>query len=137
MDVRDPSSPGMVGQTGVLALRPEQVRLEAANAAHDLKNHFAGRICDNHALRQFANCHKTSPTSSPLKNLCLDLRLDTDVRTPCPRRQTGAPPERQRLTRIAGQSAIHPYRHDSPAALAPPTPIHPASDNPSAKTRDP
>jgi len=41
-----PAPTAQAGQAGVLALRPEQVRLEAANAAHDLKNHFSGRILD-------------------------------------------------------------------------------------------
>jgi spermidine/putrescine transport system ATP-binding protein len=34
------------GQAGVLALRPEQVRLAAAEAAHELKNHFEGKVRD-------------------------------------------------------------------------------------------
>jgi spermidine/putrescine transport system ATP-binding protein len=34
------------GQKGALALRPEQVRITAPDAAHDLANHFAGRVHD-------------------------------------------------------------------------------------------
>jgi spermidine/putrescine transport system ATP-binding protein len=34
------------GQAGALALRPEQVRLAAADAAHELKNHFEGKVLD-------------------------------------------------------------------------------------------
>ncbi len=34
------------GQKGVLALRPEQVRIVAPDSHHDLKNHFTGRVHD-------------------------------------------------------------------------------------------
>jgi spermidine/putrescine transport system ATP-binding protein len=34
------------GQKGALALRPEQVRITAPEAAHELANHFAGRVHD-------------------------------------------------------------------------------------------
>jgi spermidine/putrescine transport system ATP-binding protein len=34
------------GERGVLALRPEQVRIGEAHAQHDLKNHFAGKVHD-------------------------------------------------------------------------------------------
>jgi spermidine/putrescine transport system ATP-binding protein len=34
------------GQEGALALRPEQVRITATDAAHDLKNHFVGAVHD-------------------------------------------------------------------------------------------
>ena len=34
------------GQSGALALRPEQVRIAAPDAPHELKNHFAGRVHD-------------------------------------------------------------------------------------------
>ncbi len=34
------------GQVGVLAIRPEQVHIMAVNAAHELKNHFTGRVRD-------------------------------------------------------------------------------------------
>jgi spermidine/putrescine transport system ATP-binding protein len=43
--VAAPPLPGVrAGQAGVLALRPEQVRLAAADAAHELKNHFTGTV---------------------------------------------------------------------------------------------
>jgi spermidine/putrescine transport system ATP-binding protein len=34
------------GERGVFAVRPEQVRIDALDAHHDLKNHFAGRVHD-------------------------------------------------------------------------------------------
>jgi spermidine/putrescine transport system ATP-binding protein len=34
------------GQEGVLAIRPEQVHIMAAAAAHELKNHFIGCVRD-------------------------------------------------------------------------------------------
>ena len=34
------------GQAGMLAIRPEQVHIVVANAAHELKNHFTGRVRD-------------------------------------------------------------------------------------------
>jgi spermidine/putrescine transport system ATP-binding protein len=34
------------GQSGALALRPEQVRIAGPEAAHELKNHFEGRVLD-------------------------------------------------------------------------------------------
>jgi spermidine/putrescine transport system ATP-binding protein len=34
------------GQTGVLAIRPEQVRIQAPDAPHELKNHFNGTVHD-------------------------------------------------------------------------------------------
>jgi spermidine/putrescine transport system ATP-binding protein len=34
------------GQRGVLALRPEQVRIDTAGSHHDLRNHFTGRVHD-------------------------------------------------------------------------------------------
>ncbi len=41
-----PAERARAGQEGVLALRPEQVHIMAAGAAHELKNHFAGRVRD-------------------------------------------------------------------------------------------
>jgi len=41
-----PSERARVGEQGVLALRPEQVHIMAPAAAHELKNHFAGRVRD-------------------------------------------------------------------------------------------
>lgn len=35
-----------VGECGVLALRPEQVRIGALDSHHELKNHFSGRVHD-------------------------------------------------------------------------------------------
>jgi spermidine/putrescine transport system ATP-binding protein len=36
----------LAGARGVLALRPEQVRIAAPDSAHELKNHFAGTVRD-------------------------------------------------------------------------------------------
>jgi len=41
-----PAERARAGQAGVLAIRPEQVHIMAAAAAHELKNHFAGRVRD-------------------------------------------------------------------------------------------
>ena len=41
-----PAEGARAGQSGVLAIRPEQVHIMAAAAAHELKNHFAGRVRD-------------------------------------------------------------------------------------------
>jgi spermidine/putrescine transport system ATP-binding protein len=41
-----PAERARAGQSGVLAIRPEQVHIVAANAAHELKNHFTGRVRD-------------------------------------------------------------------------------------------
>ena len=46
-EVMAPSREGArPGERGVLALRPEQVRIGAPESHHDLKNHFAGRVHD-------------------------------------------------------------------------------------------
>jgi spermidine/putrescine transport system ATP-binding protein len=45
--VTAPPMPGMQpGRKGALALRPEQVRITAPDAAHELANHFAGQVHD-------------------------------------------------------------------------------------------
>jgi spermidine/putrescine transport system ATP-binding protein len=41
-----PSADARVASSGVLALRPEQVRIVAPDAPHDLANHFAGTVHD-------------------------------------------------------------------------------------------
>ena len=41
-----PAADAPAGASGVLALRPEQVRIVAADASHDLANHFAGTVHD-------------------------------------------------------------------------------------------
>jgi spermidine/putrescine transport system ATP-binding protein len=41
-----PGDGARAGQAGVLAIRPEQVRIQAADAPHELKNHFSGKVHD-------------------------------------------------------------------------------------------
>jgi spermidine/putrescine transport system ATP-binding protein len=41
-----PREGARAGERGVLALRPEQVRIGDPHAQHDLKNHFAGKVHD-------------------------------------------------------------------------------------------
>jgi spermidine/putrescine transport system ATP-binding protein len=41
-----PREGARAGERGVLALRPEQVRIGAPDSQNDLKNHFAGRVRD-------------------------------------------------------------------------------------------
>jgi spermidine/putrescine transport system ATP-binding protein len=41
-----PADGARAGLAGVLAIRPEQVRILAPNAAHELKNHFTGTVHD-------------------------------------------------------------------------------------------
>jgi spermidine/putrescine transport system ATP-binding protein len=46
-EIAAPAAEGArAGQAGVLAIRPEQVRIQAPDAPHELKNHFNGKVHD-------------------------------------------------------------------------------------------
>jgi len=85
-----PAERARSGQQGVLALRPEQVHIVAANTAHELKNHFAGRRDDLRGRTRERHAHRGAARQfRPGARALLRSRRA---------RQSGLAPRRRRLS---------------------------------------